>query len=1121
MSTHTPAAPTTTKKAVTAKTASFTFYDIESLNNAFTLCTYNPRTNTVDVFYLVDDNPGSDISEELRAGKFDTRTAAETILASNPAFQVEDGLTRTIRVHDLSTWDGNYALALMFGVSDAESVNDPESPSAYSGHLRPVCDTDPGYDPFEAHPYFAGYNSFAYDTTMLALYFMEALSHLPGALAENQKADYRFSPAKASILRGYNDELFQEPFRSYMPKYLVEGRVSGGKRWNSTPNRIRSAMMNSGRHIDVAKLNEAQQMVGLKRLLGGMGRQIMESDKLGSHNATVETLADLYDLLAYNVSDVVGLAKLFVHPTYASGFDLKKGLLDEYPETIYDKSRHSYAPNIHPKAVRRGRLTPDSTSAKFVGLILSPYGNLTDMEAVSFMYPSEMVAKERGIARVNVLDECKKFFYDSITDEDARAQFDQVYAYYKSIEGQNFNSSEEYGNDHPQGGIARVLSTIPKAPNNLPYFRADGSPSTCFATFSTGGIHGAEADWGAYGEDVAAWAEAEELLQATKAAFPDPLVVRLAKGGVELPDGRVVEYNQVLTTKSTIKALKARSEALAMAQANARPHQLSDIGYQIAGVEEELAEAIKMQQSPLEEQYKDIGYKMSKPRPELFETKADGSTKLKTKYAFTSMSRAIHEDFTSYYPNMLRNMSAFYNAELGEDRYAKILADKDRYGQMMKAPGITPEEKTRLGVLRNGTKLILNSASGAGDTTHHTPIRVNNAIISMRIIGQLFSWRIGQAQTLAGARIISTNTDGLYSVLDEETNNRVLAEQQALINVEIEPEPLFIVSKDSNNRLELEAPEDGTPVWEANIVSASGGTLACHQEPQPTKSLAHPAVLDWALARYLRYAAGGFVPMWRDKGKGAPISLADPLDRKLGKQLLLEAVHNNDPVLAARLFQNVLAASNGKITIPFAADPVDPINPDPDVIVNPRTLQHFNRMFIVHQGKPGAVSLRAAGAWVVNPASKVRRKRDELSPVTTDPVALSILQANGFARDRVEAQQFNRELLPVDQDIAVRKISGIDPSWSILIENGDLLCMDPAKLQDLLGCLDLDVYLEMLAGVYEKNWMNQAEDAGDAAALINDSDLVELAPVVTQPAASLGNEFVPDGPPWAVEPVTV
>ena len=72
-------------------------------------------------------------------------------------------------------------------------------------------------------------------------------------------------------------------------------------------------------------------------------------------------------------------------------------------------------------------------------------------------------------------------------------------------------------------------------------------------------------------------------------------------------DGRLVQHNQVLSSKSTIKALTARSEALTTAGPNADPAQIAAI----------------------EEQYAGVGYKPSKPRPELFEKKADGSTKLK------------------------------------------------------------------------------------------------------------------------------------------------------------------------------------------------------------------------------------------------------------------------------------------------------------------------------------------------------------------------------------------------------------------------------------------------------------------------------------------------------------
>ena len=57
--------------------------------------------------------------------------------------------------------------------------------------------------------------------------------------------------------------------------------------------------------------------VGLKRLLGMLGRQILESDKLGGHNAVVKSTQDLFELLAYNVSDVVNLHHLSQHPLYS------------------------------------------------------------------------------------------------------------------------------------------------------------------------------------------------------------------------------------------------------------------------------------------------------------------------------------------------------------------------------------------------------------------------------------------------------------------------------------------------------------------------------------------------------------------------------------------------------------------------------------------------------------------------------------------------------------------------------------------------------------------------------------------------------------------------------------
>ena len=1063
------------KAPVTSRNALITYYDIESLKNVFTLCTFTPHLNQVEVFYLVDPSE-VDVSALLRQRGMNIPLAWKVLTDKNPAYAGGPG-QRPVIFWDLSTLEANERLATIFGLSDAEFVNNPGSASTYPAAFRPVCDTDPDYKPLTEHPFLAGYNSFSYDTVMLAVYLMEAFAHIgPGAA---------FMPVKASDMRRHNDALFSAEFRAYMPGYLTKGPVSRGDGWNSQVQRIRQAMLNSGRHLDIARLNEAQQFVSLKRLLGMLGRQILESDKLGGHNAEITTEEELLDLLAYNVSDVVGLHALLQHPTYASAFDLKKALLDEYPETIYEKSFSAYAPDERPHRVRRGRLTPDSSSAKFVGLILSPYGHLNDIETVSFLYPSEKVAREQGIQRVNVLEASKEFFFENIQDEAARAEFMKVHDYYASIEGRNFNDSEEYREAYPNSRLAvSNLASVPKAPNNLRYFAADGTPSTCFATFSVGGIHGAEANTAAHSADLIAYYEAELALKEAQEFFPEAAdLLTEAKrqaAEIELPDGTRINYKSVLLgsdpekvhyRKSAPKAEPGHEWMIAAAQAfypeaadllalaKQDPHMVTLPNGRAVDYTAVLANTTQ----------KAAAYRPA-PRekfPVLFSAKSDGSNKLTPKYTYTSADAATHEDFTSYYPNMLRNMSAFYNEELGADRYAKIFFDKERYGREMKAPGISAAEKAHLSALRNGTKLILNTASGAGDTTRATPIRMNNTIISMRIIGQLFSWRIGQAQTLAGARIISTNTDGLYSVLDQEINNRVLAEQAALINVDIEPEPLLLVSKDSNNRLELEVPKDPSRPWDTKIISASGGSLACHAGPHPTKSLAHAAVLDHGLAHYLRLIIGGYRPEWRS----GPLSMTEPLDRRIGLKILTDVIANDDPVHAATLFQNVIAASMGSITYPFASD-VLAEGDDPDTIRNPRSLQHVNRVFIVKTGTPGAVSLRAAGAWAVNAASAIKRSRDGEPTVTTDPVARQILREQGLARDHVDAVQNNLTMLPQNQDVAVRKITGLDPQWSALILNDDLHCLGADRLQELLSQLDLDIYNQMLAESFEANWMN-------------------------------------------------
>ena len=1025
-----------TKTPVTHQNAYMLYYDIESLTNVFTMCVYDPRHNQVIAFYLLDDQR---ILSQVRDPNTDfVNEAARRIRLANPAMPEDT----KISFLDLSTPEGLEIMGQIFGVCDAPYPNNPNSSSSYPSRFRLVCDTDPGYDPINLHPYLAGYNSAQYDTTILALLQSDAMLpfHDPEGQPDNPRQKREWTVASAQELRKDNDQMFSQEFKSYMPGYLVRSHRAQGQSYNSQVNRLRSAMISSGRYLDISLFNEKQSKVSLKRLLAMLGHQILESDKLDGERTQVENLVDFVDLLAYNVSDVVGLHFLAMHPAYGPNFDLKKSLLDEYPETVYKQDPNTKKPKISQASVRRDRLCVDSSSAKFVAKILAPYANLNDMEYVDFHYPHPQIAQERGIERVDVLDYARNFFFENVTDPDARARFQEVYDYYNQFRGRNFNDSDPYKdqimalyqettqtsgpvdfNAFMQAHEALDKRHIPKKRLNLPYFYRDGSESSCFVTFSTGGIHGAELDIAAFQADMQRHLELLSVHDEVRQTYPEPAEFRKAMDKatktVTLPSGRVAKITEHMSNQ-TIKNAAYKDRSLLEAKA-----------------------------------------------PALFKDKPDGGNAPNTQYVFTSAGESNHEDFTSYYPNMLRNMMAFYNPELGIDRYAKILDDKAALQVAMRDPGITAEERTVLKVKREGTKLVLNAASGAGDASHKTNIRMNNTIISMRIIGQLFSWIIGQAQTFEGARVVSTNTDGLYTVLESGLNNRILAEQSARINVEIEPEPLLLVSKDSNNRLEMIRKEDGS----VKIIGASGSSLACQERPSPNYSLAHPAAVDYAVARYLKAAA----LQDEQPGRDHPVQLHEPFDRDLGLHYLTELTQSPEgSVHALLMFQNVIAASNGNISFPFGAEPACQQDPDaePGTVVNPRVLQHQNRVFIVKDGTAQSLSLHSARAKKISKDTALRRKKNDEKEHRDNPIAVQILRANGAARGGGQGLS----TVPDDCDIVLERISGIDPTWSMFVCNQDLHCLSEQERQGLLASLDLEKYLGLVESNFEKNWHNRS-----------------------------------------------
>ncbi len=959
------------------------FYDIESLENVYSLANYDENRNHIDVYILCDTpellpGPPIDWQNVLRAH----------IRAKNLNFN------GSIAFYDLKTEEANRHLSRTFGCSNANLINDPLSKSDYDDDFRLVCDTDPDYDS-DKHPYLLGYNSYNYDTTSLALYFADVWNIHQQSEDErkhtlNDSPVVSFHPITAKAMRAYNDTLFTEQFKSNMPSYLTYtngfGGVNYNKAYDQNSYKIRKNMLLSGRHLDVARLNEKQSKVALKRLLGMLGFQILESDKLAQNQSRIENTEQLFDLIAYNVSDIVNLKELFYHKFYQAQFELKLGLLQTYPETIYNKLRNAYKPDIRPCAVDKMRLNIDSSSAQFATRCLCPYDHLVDLETVSFMYPAKEIADELGIQRVNVLDEAKKFFYKLYPQPEIRKQFDGIYDWYKSIEGKNFNDSRNYQRDYGSRNVLYSLKEIEKPCTFLPYFDGNGDPTSCFVLFSTGGVHGAEYNNALYQADRRAYADTIADFEEVMKHFPNPVDLRKAKT-VIMNDGRELPFKDFLKPALTIP----KSE------------------------------------------YRD--YTVGEPR--LHRENSKGMTELNKKYSYTSAAKCNHEDFTSYYPNLLRMMRAFFNIGLNYDRYAEIFQQKEDFGKLMKDKTLSVEERARYSVLREGTKLILNSASGAADAPFENNIRVNNQIISMRIIGQIFSWRIGQAQTFQGANIISTNTDGLYSKMDDDDmNNLILAQESKDIGVAIEPEPMVLISKDTNNRIEVHHDT-------LDVISSSGGTLGCRMGPNPTKALSHSAILDWALSKYLIDAY---------TGKNG-LSFDAPFDDALGLEILKSAIDIFDRKQFLLMFQNVIASSPGSINYIFATTDE---NQDEPII-----LQHYNRMFILKDSAKGTMHLWSANAKTITQATKDKRKRDgNAALVLREPIAVEVLQAHGYTT------------LPFDKDIVCKKVTNIDPEWNIYLQNKDLNFLTAEEVDFIIQNLDYDKYLDKLRSSYESSWMN-------------------------------------------------
>lgn len=1041
------------------------YYDIESLPELFSVALFKPGKCVI--YYLTDEKAFPDRL---------TREQEQQIV--NEVFRCNDNLDHDtiVYLYDLRETDPfRYgvipaaSLAAIFGTPDLRE-------NILTAGYPILKDTDVGYDEQKDH-YIAGYNNLNYDMTMLSYYF---------SLVFMKGTGYMVNKVTPKELRDFNDELFCPDFKKYMPGRLrysyARKQVYGnapkvvriGKQtlvdegWNNDlpQHKVYQYMNSTGRHLDIARLNEKQARLALKRILGTLGYQIMEPEEGLSVQAKKKghmTFETLKNTLAYNVSDVVQLSHLMEHKAYKGPFLLKKQMLKDYPMCVYRQKeemitepvlddegnpakdengnaitrasrRKLYEADVAPDKVRDKRLTVNSSSAQFAAGALCPYGELSDLECIDYNYPHPDKAKERNVPVINVIDTLEKFVNERmvplVKSEAGQSIIDSiraVIAMYRDLEGKDFNHShDEWNTVYDIAKYAGVRNVI--------YMGPDGEPTSCFATFSIGGIHGAEYNKELYENDIKEFEKRQALFTRVKELFPDPVD---------------------LATDVNEKGKKCRRKIVVIDGVEYQPKDFLKSSYTLTRAEwkKELVEAKRP------ELFKLVKSKNRQDAPERW--------KFNEKYTYTSFGEANHEDFTSYYPRMLSQMKAFFNALMGRDPYEEIFQNKSKFGKMQEDPKYTEVEQALFKNMRNGTKLVLNSASGAADPTdmpgsarRKVSIRMNNQIIKMRTIGQMYAFMIAQAQALEGAVVPSTNTDGIYTFMDEQLNNEILFREAAITGVEMEPERLYLVSKDTNNRVEAKVTGDTKTdlLGSIKILGASGGTLACQNGPDPEKSLDHPAIQDWLV-------------MWTLLNNALNRREMGPYDHEFGKMLLTEKapdwpfLKKDCPDFSKRrrfliMFQHILSSSQNMHYYTFASE--TPITDPMDQDIKPIPCQHHTRVFYVDPAKmPESerhrIRYMAQAYMMVKRESKTGKETAANTPSLPAITVIRDFNADDAYMDKGKIPK-------------VKKLKGLTTTQPCLIINKDL---DYANIDP--SWLDLDYYDKCAQSCYHKSWENLKE----------------------------------------------
>lgn len=411
--------------------------------------------------------------------------------------------------------------------------------------------------------------------------------------------------------------------------------------------------------------------------------------------------------------------------------------------------------------------------------------------------------------------------------------------------------------------------------------------------------------------------------------------------------------------------------------------------------------------------------------------KFKGQAKKKKIKDFTitlDVTNAVHVDISSYYPTLLSLLKTFKNGK--EDPYNERRLERLKAKASLPAlkSDYTKEDWHTFNTAVTANKLLLNSASGAGDTSYDNPIKVTNKIYRMRIAGQLLITALSFDMAKAKATPNSINTDGIYvnGITLEEANN-VIELWATKFELDADGEQLDrFITKDSNNRIEID---------NGKVQSANGGTVSNWKGSNINKSIAAPTITDETLVNYLLAVDK---PLEHEFSREIAKSYMQMKLRELSDYLAKEQDADKRRLKTTEMllkFQYITTSTESKNRYyVFLNDEEESFYPGP-----------INRSFIVNEDDALNLGENPLGLRLVT-INKQNKQDDDL--------AVEIAESHNLNPENME-----------NLHTKFMKISDVDDETRFVIKNDSVDKIDP----DLLQVLDLDNYVRIVETKF-KNW---------------------------------------------------